>query len=75
MVYNGSTYDGKAIASPSVESRKYKNRKANAIKTEIEVVSIFNFIKIFLKKLKIFFYEIKFNIKTIQHGYLYNTRN
>ena len=47
LVYNGSTYDGKAIASPSVESRKYNNRKANAIKTEIEVVSIFNLVKIF----------------------------
>jgi len=61
LVYSGSTYDGKAIASPSVESRKYNNRKANAIKTEIEVVSIFNLVKIFLlflKKLKFFFYEL-----------------
>ena len=29
------------IASPNGESRKYKNRKANAINKEIEVVSIF----------------------------------
>jgi len=37
----------KAIASPSVESRKYKKRKTNAIKTEIEVVSIFNLFNFF----------------------------
>ena len=49
LVYNGSTYDGKAIASPSVESRKCKKRKTNAIKMEIEVVSIFNFMIFFLK--------------------------
>jgi hypothetical protein len=32
----------KAIASPNPGSRKYKKRKTNAIKTEIEEVSIFN---------------------------------
>ena len=31
----------KAIASPNPGSRKYKKRKTNAIKTEIEEVSIF----------------------------------
>ncbi len=42
------------IASPNGESKKYNNRKANAIKTEIEVVSIFNlYIHIAKKRKKV----------------------
>ena len=44
LVYNGCKIGGgsKAIASPNPDSRKYNNRKANAIKTEIEVGEYFS---------------------------------
>ena len=55
------------IASPNGESKKYNNRKANAINTEIEVVSIFLIIKQFK------YYIILFSYNEQYHFFQYHT--